>query len=58
VSPDEIEDIIAEALMAALEQGDWPWEDHCRGVAAFVYRAMLRAGVRDLAPIEDDGTGF
>jgi hypothetical protein len=39
-----VTEVIAEALRAAPEQGDWPFHDHCDGVAAFVRQALKDNG--------------
>ena len=37
-------DVIAKALIEQPDQGDWPWEDHCLGVAGQVARALQAGG--------------
>lgn len=37
-------DVVTTALVNQPEQGDWPWEDHCAGVAGQVVRGLATAG--------------
>lgn len=42
---------IRDYLVHQPEQGDWPWEDHCEGLAGGILAALSRAGVA-LVPIQ------
>jgi hypothetical protein len=51
----DAERIAAAYLAHAPEQGDWPWEDHCEGVASGIFYALHDAGWR-LVKISDEWT--
>ena len=40
----DAQQVIRNALINAPEQGDWPWEDHCDGVASSITEHLIRAG--------------
>jgi hypothetical protein len=45
--------IMATALAVAPEQGDWPWDEHCEGVALSVLEVLHRCGYH----VHKDATG-
>lgn len=49
--------IVARYLLNAPEQGDWPWEDHCDGMAGGIVEALRAAGAlvggRSAAPTRE-----
>src|SRR5262245_58530045 len=40
------EAVVTNYLMHAPEQGDWPWEEHCNGLASGVLAALDAHGFR------------
>jgi hypothetical protein len=40
------QDIVRDYLVNAPEQSDWPWEDHCDGLAMGILGSLHRAGWR------------
>ena len=50
--PRWMEGPIEQYLIHQPEQGDWPWEDHCNGLAGGILAALRAAGVV-LVPIGD-----
>jgi hypothetical protein len=41
-----VQDVVRDYLIHQPEQGGWPWEDHCDGVASGILSALYQSGYR------------
>lgn len=51
----ELPQLLADALLAAPEQGDWPDDDHALGMAHFALDVLRHAGWTWNPPAHSDG---